>query len=225
MWLNNNVNQNTAAPNSSPESPSADLMVGARLKDLRTQRGFSLRALAERSDLNINTLSLIENGKSSPSVSTLQQLAQALAVPIAAFFASDPVEKEIVFTPASQRPGQFFGSTEMQNLGKDLSATEIQPFVVTLQPGMGSGDQMIVHTGLEFVYCLSGSIHYEVEQQEFTLEAGDSLVFKAPLPHCWENKTKKPAQILLILYSCNEGETSGERHFSLQTSPKRNRKK
>ena len=50
------------------DQSSADLLVGQRLKDLRTKNGFSLRALADSSGLNINTLSLIENGKSSPSV-------------------------------------------------------------------------------------------------------------------------------------------------------------
>lgn len=80
---------------STPESLPVDLLVGKRLKDLRTERGYSLRILAERSGLNINTLSLIENGKSSPSVSTLQQLSQALEVPIAAFFESEPLKKRL----------------------------------------------------------------------------------------------------------------------------------
>ena len=63
--------------------------VGRCLRRLRDGRDLSIRALAEQSGLNVNTLSLIENGKSSPSVSTLQQLASALAVPITAFFEMD----------------------------------------------------------------------------------------------------------------------------------------
>ena len=49
------------------------------------ERGLSIRTLAERSELNVNTLSLIENSKTSPSVSTLQQIAAALEVPIDGF--------------------------------------------------------------------------------------------------------------------------------------------
>jgi transcriptional regulator with XRE-family HTH domain/predicted Fe-Mo cluster-binding NifX family protein len=210
------MNLNTAeSMNSSNPSP-ADFLVGKRLKDLRTRRGFSLRVLADHSGLNINTLSLIENGKSSPSVSTLQQLALALEVPIAAFFESEPAVKKVIFTTADQRPTQTFGSTEMQNLGKDLARNAVQPFVVTLQPGMGSGDRIIVHTGFEFVYCLSGSIHYQIEQQEYNLHPGDSLVFEAHLPHCWENRDDIPGQILLILYPSDEREKPGGQHFSLE---------
>jgi transcriptional regulator with XRE-family HTH domain len=199
---------------SSPE-PQPEVLVGRKLRELRNRKGLSLRALAERSGLNINTLSLVENGKSSPSVSTLQQLALALEVPIATFFESEPVEKRVVFTAADQRPVAAFGNMLMQNLGKDLVGNAVQPFVVTLKPGAGSGDRMIVHTGHEVVYCLSGSIQYQIEQNEIILKPGDSLVFEAHLPHCWENKREDTAQILLILYPSDEREKPGCRHFSL----------
>lgn len=198
----------------------AEVLVGRKLRDLRNRKNSSLRALADRSGLNVNTLSLVENGNSSPSVSTLQHLALALEVPIASFFESAPVEKRVVFTPADQRPQAAFGSTQMQNLGKSLIGNYVQPFVVALEPGKGSGDQMIVHTGHEFVYCLSGSIRYQIEKEEYLLKPGDSLVFESYLPHCWENKGDDTAQILLILYPSDERDAPGGRHFSTETMKK-----
>lgn len=208
--------EDSASNNSSP----AEVLVGQRLREIRTRQGFSLRALASRSGLNINTLSLVENGKSSPSVSTLQQLAQALFVPISAFFELAPTEKKVVFTAADQRPIAFFGTTRIHNLGKDLLDNAVQPFLVSLQPQMGSGEQMIVHTGYEFVYCLAGSIRYQIETDEFLLNEGDSLVFEAHLPHCWENTGNETAQILLVLYPTDENEAPGGRHFSPKTMKK-----
>jgi len=193
----------------------AEVLVGRRVRELRTRRGFSLRALADRSGLNVNTLSLVENGKSSPSVSTLQQMALALEVPISAFFESEPIQKRVVFTPAAQRPLAVFGRTIMQNLGKDLAGSRVQPFVVTLKPGMNSGERLIAHTGYEFVYCLNGCIFYQIEHDEYTMQEGDSLVFEAHLPHCWENKTADIAQILLVFYPADEREQPGGQHFSL----------
>ena len=210
-----------AADRSSPSSLTpAEFLVAKRLRELRTQRGYSLRALADRSGLNINTLSLIENGKTSASVSTLQQLARALAVPITAFFEEEPTEKRVVFTPASQRPQAEFGRTQMQNLGKDLAGHAVQPFLVTLTAGTGSGERMIVHTGHEFVFCLSGSIHYRIDGEDYLLHSGDSLVFEAHLPHCWENTGGETAQLLLILYPADEREEVGGRHFSPETMKK-----
>lgn len=198
----------------------AEVLVGRKMRELRTQRGYSLRALADRSGLNVNTLSLVENGKSSPSVSTLQQLAQALEVPITTFFESTPHERKVIFTSADERPQALLGNTRMQNLGKDLAGNIVQPFVVTLEPGAGSGDRVIVHTGVEFVYCLSGSVLYQVDDVDFSLTTGDSLIFEAHLPHCWENLGSEPAQILLVLYPSDEHEEPGGRHFSPQISKK-----
>ncbi len=210
------MGKKTFFPKINDDTAQAEQVVGQRLRDIRTRNGLSLRTLAERSGLNVNTLSLIENGKSSPSVSTLQQLALALEVPITSFFESEPLEKQIIYTRADQRPNTAFGSTRMQNLGKDLAGSAVQPFVVTIEPGMGSGAQMIVHTGYEFVYCLEGSIRYRIQEEEFILKAGDSLLFEAHLPHCWENTGSDTTQNLLILYPSDEREETGGRHFSLE---------
>lgn len=196
------------------------VVVGSRLRHYRVERGLSLRVLAGRSGLSINTLSLIENGRSSPSVSTLHLLALALDLPITKFFESDPFEKNVVFTPVDRRPLATFGSTRMQNLSKDLAGNGVQSFVVTLQPGMGSGTQMIVHTGHELVYCLKGSICYRINQDEYTLTPGDSLTFEAHLPHCWENCGNQEAEILLVLIPADAREEPGGRHFSIQTLKK-----
>jgi transcriptional regulator with XRE-family HTH domain/predicted Fe-Mo cluster-binding NifX family protein len=193
---------------------TTEIQVGRKIREVRNRKGFSLRALADRSGLNINTLSMVENGKSSPSVSTLQLLAIALDVPIVTFFESDPVEKKIVFTAANQRPSTSFGSTVMQNLAEDLAGRAVQPFLVTLPPGKGSGDSPIVHTGHEFVFCLEGAIHYRIQGDDYYLQSGDSLVFESHLPHCWENIDDEIARILLILYPLDDREEPGGRHFS-----------
>lgn len=217
--INHSYNQtNNFETQVSEKSPADDkipteMIVGLKIRALRNEKGFSLKTLAERSGLNINTLSLIENSKSSPSVSTLQQLAKALEVHITAFFESEPIVKHVVFTGHNLRPGATFSNAFMQNLGRDLKDNAVQPFVVTLKPGAGSGEQMIVHTGYEFVYCLTGKIVYKIENEEYTLSPGDSLVFEAHLPHRWENTCDGESQIILVLYPADQREELGGRHF------------
>lgn len=194
--------------------PNTEVIVGKRLRDLRIRRGLTLRALAECSGLNVNTLSLIENGKSSPSVSTLQLLAIALDVPIASFFATEPIEKRVIFTPSNARPRAVIGSTCFENLSQDLAQNAIQSFMVTVSPDSDSGSTMIVHTGHEFVYCLSGTISYQIDQAEYLLRPGDSLVFESHLPHCWKNPAQEPAQFLLLLQPSDHRDSPGVRHFS-----------
>ena len=70
---------------------AASIDVGQQLRVLRDERGISMRALARRSGLSANALSMIERGLTSPSVSTLTKLAFALEVPIMAFFRRESI--------------------------------------------------------------------------------------------------------------------------------------
>jgi quercetin dioxygenase-like cupin family protein/DNA-binding transcriptional regulator YiaG len=209
-------NQTMLTEKSSSEEISAEVLVGTKLRELRNQRKLSLRALAERSGLNINTLSLIENGRISPSVSTLQQLARALEMPIAVFFETEPVSRQVVFSPGQGRPEVVMNNAHLANLGKDLAGHAVQPFVVTLDPGSGSGDEMVVHTGHEFVYCLAGEIMYQIEDAQYQLHPGDSLVFEAHLRHRWQNVFSGESQMILVFYPADQRDEPGDRHF--QTS-------
>ena len=190
-----------------------NLDVGSRLRELRTIRGLSIRSLAERSGLNFNTLSLIENEKSSPSVSTLQQLAQALQVPITAFFEATFVQQDVVFQRAGQRPKAALAHGSLEDLGTGLTLGAGIPLLLTLEPGADSGADAIVHTGQEFVYCLQGRLTYTITGKEYDLFPGDSLIFQAHLPHRWGNRDKTPSQSILILCPADENDHSTEQHF------------
>ncbi len=190
--------------------------VGQRLRDLRTERGLSMRVLAELSQLNVNTLSLIENNKTSPSVSTLQQLAAALEVPITAFFENNQPQNSLAHHTAERRPRVALIHGTLEDLSAGLTSRAVQPFVLTLEPNADSGPQPIVHTGLEFVYCLRGEITYQVEDRAFSLGAGDSLVFESHLPHRWQNVSGVATQVLLVLCPADERDHPTERHFALK---------
>jgi transcriptional regulator with XRE-family HTH domain len=197
------------------ESNLADeIDVGKRLRELRANRGHSLRAQAELSGLNVNTLSLIENRRTSPSVSTLQQLAQTLQVPISAFFETDHGDKLVVYQKAGNRPCAAFTQGSIEDLGAGMSRLGAEPFIVTLTPKADSGKTHIVHTGREFVYCLEGHIAYTVDSKTYLLEPGDSLLFEAYLPHHWKNLDDIPSSTLLVLSPMDERDNPTERHFS-----------
>jgi len=194
--------------------PTAKIDVGGSLRRLREEYGLTLRSLAERSGLAINTLSLIENGKSSPSVSTLQQLASALEVPITAFFESEAPSNQIAYIKADCRPRAAFDHGVLEDLGAGARIKTVEPFIVTLEPNAGSGPQDIVHTGYEFVYCLEGRIAYTIENHTYLLEPGDSLLFESHLPHRWQNLSQTGSRSILVLYPTDERDTPTERHFT-----------
>jgi transcriptional regulator with XRE-family HTH domain len=195
--------------------PEGDGSVGTRLRQLRNEAGLSIRALAEASSLNVNTLSLIENGKTSPSVSTLQQLATALNIQLTAFFETKELHKQVVFQKAGQRTRTVFSHGTMEDLGAELTLRGGKPLLLTLEPHADSGPIPIVHTGHEFVYCLEGLLTYVVEEQEYLLKVGDSLIFEAHLPHQWGNYSDNPTRSILIICPTDENDRPTERHFSI----------
>lgn len=194
-------------------SNGTDIHVGHRLREIRMGRGFTIRSLAESSKLNVNTLSLIENGRTSPSVSTLQLIAQTLQVPISAFFETDHGNKKVVYQRSGKRPHATFAHGLMEDLGAGMPRFGAEPLIVTLKPKADSGKTPIVHTGREFVYCLGGHITYHVDNEAYQLEPGDSLMFEAYLPHRWHNEDASQSKLLLVLCPMDARDQPSERHF------------
>jgi transcriptional regulator with XRE-family HTH domain len=192
---------------------TSEVDVGLHLRALRTERGLSIRSLATQSGLNVNTLSLIENGKTSPSVSTLQQLASALGVPITAFFETDAPKNNISHHKAGKCPRAAFAHGTLEDLGAGLTLQGGHPILVTLEPKANSGSNPIVHTGHEFVYCLEGQLSYTIEDRIYALDPGDSLLFEAYLPHRWQNTGDTPSRSLLVMCPTDDSDRPTERHF------------
>jgi transcriptional regulator with XRE-family HTH domain len=198
------------------KTAAGNIDVGHCLRELRTEHSLSLRALAEQSGLNVNTLSMIENGKTSPSVSTLQQLALTLAVPITAFFETALPKTSVVYQNCGKHPQVAFSYGTLEDLGAGITGHGAEPFVVELEPGADSGLPPIVHMGREFVYCLEGCLVYIIEEQTYNLEPGDSLLFEAHLPHRWQNSGLIPSRSLLVLCPGEENDHLTKHHFTTE---------
>lgn len=171
--------------------------VGQNIRTIREQQGYSLRALAERSGLSTNAISLIERGENSPTVSSLHLLATALGVSIASFFLNGKEQSVVVVRPAERLRSEGNGIT-IENLGLGLTNQQIEPFSVMVAPGSGTWDQAVSHPGEEFVYCLSGKLDYEIGDQVYHLATGDSLLFDATLHHRFRATGKAPAKLIMI---------------------------
>jgi transcriptional regulator with XRE-family HTH domain len=194
------------------EQGTAPVEVGSRLRELRQERDMSMRALARASGLSTNALSMIERGRTSPSVSTLYKISDALGVPITAFFRLEPPKQEVVFRKASERRRVPFPRGIWEGLGGEAFIGGLEPFMLTLDPGASSGRFGMLHSGHEFVLCLTGELEYEVEQERFILQPGDSLLFAANLRHRWRNAGKSTAQAVIALTCFERGESPSEFH-------------
>ncbi len=198
------------------EAPS--VYVGQLLRQLREERGISIRELSRISGLSANALSMIERGLTSPSVSTLYRLTDALNVPITALFRQNQTQEAIVFRSVSERTHVPFPLGIWEGLGGEAFIGRMQPFMLTLENGAESGKEKIVHTGHEFVMCLRGKLEYEVEGKFYSLEAGDSLLFAARLAHRWRNPGKTVTNVIIVLSGFEEYEKPDIFHYPPESS-------
>jgi transcriptional regulator with XRE-family HTH domain len=177
--------------------------VGLRLRTLRDRQGLSLRALVERCGLSINAISLIERGESSPTVSTLHRLATALNVPITDFF-QEEAKQTLVFIQRGMGLRSESDGAIMESLGIGLSNQQLEPFRMTIAPGMGNVNDPISHPGEEFIHCLEGEFEYSIENRIFRLKQGDSLLFDAIQQHAYHNPTDKLATFLIVFQASTD---------------------
>jgi len=199
----------------SPKKVEANLVsehVGQQLRALRKARRLSIRTLAEISGLSVNTLSLIENGKTSPSVNTLSQLAQSLNVPITAFFEVNH-RKRVAYQKAGERKQIVFAQGQLESLGEGMPRMGSEPFITRLEPNASSGTEPIIYAGRQFIYCLEGHITYTIEGEAYPLAPGDSLIFDAYTPHSWQNTSPTSSRALLVLCPEDSSVDLPERYF------------
>jgi transcriptional regulator with XRE-family HTH domain len=194
--------------------PYPELNVGQRIRSLRERQGLSLRALADRCGLSTTAISQIERGDNSPTVSSLHMLATALGVSITDLFQDQRLTSAVLIPPEDRLRAEA-GGVLMESLGIGLPYQQLEPFMVTLEPGAGNADQPVSHAGEEFVHCLEGSFDYCVDGVLYRLGPGYSLLFEAVRPHYFQNPLDAPARFLLVFQAGGGGALARRIHADI----------
>jgi transcriptional regulator with XRE-family HTH domain len=186
------------------DSTSAlEAAIGRKVRALRQGIDVTLADLARSTGLSVGMVSKIENGQTSPSLSTLKALAQALNVPISLFFEDFEERRDCSFVPAGQgvridRRGTRAGHV-YELLGHSLrSETRVEPFLITIDEG-GEPHATFQHPGHEFIYMLSGRLTYRHGERRYEMGPGDALFFDALAPHGPEALPRLPVRYLSII--------------------------
>ena len=108
----------------------------------------------------------IERGENSPTVSSLHQLATGLDVPITDFF-QEEISVNAIHVKRAQGLQFQNTTTIIESLGIGLPNQQLEPFRMTIAPGVDNLDDPISHPGEEFVHCLEGEVKYWVGDREF----------------------------------------------------------
>ena len=147
----------------------------------------TLDRLAAATGLTKSYLSKIQNSHKLPPIATLSRIAQALGTGLGSFFGDilEPGEGATVVRKNERLPvvrgGTAFGY-DYVSLAHDRLGKRMEPFVFTF-PSKIDRHVFFDHGGEEFVFILSGKVIFQVGDERWTLEKGDSLYFDAAIPH------------------------------------------
>ena len=161
--------------------------IGGKLKALRSRRGLSQRKLGQISGVSNATVSLIESGRTDPSMGLLRRLLDALGVSFADFFAAESRSSETYFFENEELSEIGSGAISYRQVGSDLADRELQILYETYQPGADTGQSMLSHIAEEGGVILQGRLEVTVGEQVRTLSAGDAYLFNSRLPHRFRN--------------------------------------
>lgn len=173
--------------------------VGEKLRTFRKERGLSIRVLADRAGLSPNTISLIENNATSPTVTTLYTIANVLDIPLSAFFTEDEDGDEVRLVRAQDRERTVIPGVKVSVLPTDVLDRRVHVLHFLMEPGKGSGSEQMVHTGDELVICIQGELEYRVKDTIYNLKAQDTLAFNASFPHSFFNHSQSEARFLVLI--------------------------
>lgn len=166
---------------------------------MRTQRlrlSMTLQQLSSASGVSVGYLSQLERGNATPTLGTLNQIAQALAVD-ADFFVRTPRAVDSLTRGAARPKFAVAGSSiEYEQIGAERAGHELTSYVMNVPPGYES--EVVTHVGEEIIYILEGEISQMVGEREYLMAAGDSLHYLGTTPHCWSNKSDHLARILWV---------------------------
>lgn len=182
-----------------------EVAIGREVRAFRLRQGITVAELAERTGLSIGMLSKIENGNTSPSLTTLQSLAHALRVPLTAFFRRFEEHREAVHTKAGEgveidREGTRAGHQYnlLGHIGANASGVIVEPYLITLT-AESDVFPAFQHGGIETIYMLEGEVTYRHGEALYHLCPGDTLFFDADAPHGPEVLVKLPARYLSVI--------------------------
>ncbi|MCC7045810.1 MAG: helix-turn-helix domain-containing protein [Alphaproteobacteria bacterium] len=192
-----------AKPLDLTDNNSLEIAIGTEVRAFRRNLGMTVAEVARQAGLSMGMLSKIENANTSPSLATLQALAQALHVPVTSLFRRYEETRDATFVKAGQglqveRRGTRAGH-KYQILGHTTAKRyALEPYLMTLTH-KSEVFPLFQRTGTQFIYLLEGRVTYRHGDKTYDLEPGDSLFFDAGAPHGPEELKRLPVRYLAII--------------------------
>jgi len=179
--------------------------IGRRIRYLRKTNHLTLKQLATGCDLSANAISLVERGEVAPSVATLCKIASALGVSASSLF-QEVCTSEVVLRRAGRTDHESTIEQALETLTCSLaepssarvSSSRKTSFVAQSEQNQAARQSLL---------CLCGQVTFEADEQTYTLDPGDNLIFNGNALHRMQNCGGSTSVVIFVLPPENETAT------------------
>lgn len=171
--------------------------IGSNIRALRKRKGITLIQLCLQTGLSQGFLSQVETNKTSPSIATLENIAQALEVPLAYLLLKQEERMTVVRSHERQITTSGSDHLQVEHLG---SNRHVKMLLVHVPPGASTGEEVHAHEGEEVHLVLQGRIYARQGEDEAELNPGDTFSWNACAPHLVRNISEETAFVLIAVY-------------------------
>ncbi|AMM93217.1 XRE family transcriptional regulator [Peribacillus sp. SIMBA_075] len=168
--------------------------IGKKVEKYRKAKGLSSRELAKLAEITPSMLSQIERGLANPSIQTLKVLAKTLNVPTFSFLLEE-INTEDLIVRSGKRKKMIIDNLSYELLSPDFTGN-LATAIMKVPSNISSSENLLEHKGEEVAFILEGKIKLYLGEEEYLLEAGDSVKIPANLKHKWENNFSQNAVVL-----------------------------
>ena len=176
--------------------------IAGRLRQLRSERGLALEALAERSGVSRSMISLVERGESSPTAVVLEKLATGLDVPLASLFDAPAAAAD----PVSRRRDQVeWRDPDSGYVRRNVSPAGVESPFQIVEVAFPPGAHVAYETGArpgtthQQIWVLQGAMEITLGRERHELAAGDCLAMVLDRPITFRNRTARPARYVVVV--------------------------
>lgn len=170
--------------------------VGRRLRAIRQKAQLSQRELAKRAAVNNGSVSLIEQGRISPSVALLKKLLDAIGVTFVEFFSLEVADPDAIFFAAEDMTPLTKGQVRFSRVGGFPGLNQIQILYEEYAPHADTGREMLQHEGEEGGIVIRGRVEVTVGDLSRVLGPGDGYYFDSRRPHRFCNAGDETAVVV-----------------------------
>ena len=168
--------------------------VGEIIRQLRQQRGLSLRDLAAQSGLSQSFLGAVERGRSDIAVGRLAQVAAVLGHDVASLLGYSLRQATPVFVQPEEHVTVDRGEgTELRAFR--IPSTTLEFMVASFAPRAQFADA-VTHAGLDVMYVAEGDLVLVVDGVDYLLREGECAVWPSSQAHTVRNDADEPARAI-----------------------------